>query len=110
MDGNAPGLLPADIATVELQYFDGCPNWQHVDGLLRGLASELGFDLVRRRVRDVTDAEALRFRGSPTILVEGRDPFGDDDAPIGLSCRIYSTPSGPAGSPTMEQLRCALRG
>ncbi len=27
------------------------------------------------------------------------------DEPFGLSCRMYSTPDGPAGSPTIDQLR-----
>jgi hypothetical protein len=44
------------------------------------------------------------FRGSPTVLVDGRDPFADRQAPVGLSCRVYSTPEGLAGAPTVAQL------
>lgn len=35
-------------------------------------------------------------------------PFGGGQEPIGLSCRIYETPAGPAGRPTDQQLRQAM--
>jgi hypothetical protein len=61
------------------------------------------------RVESGADAERLRFVGSPTLLLGGRDPF-EDGAPggYGLSCRIYGTPDGPGGSPTKEQVREVL--
>ncbi len=33
------------------------------------------------------EAEAAQFRGSPTVLVDGRDPFSDPEAPVGLAIR-----------------------
>ena len=95
---------------VTLLYFDGCPNWQVADQRLRALAAEHGFELARRRVETPEAAEELRFRGSPTVLVDGRDPFAEGAEPFGLSCRIYQTPDGPAGAPTLEQLRETLAG
>ena len=95
---------------VTLQFFDDCPSWRTTDQRLRLLADELGFDLDHRRVETPEDAEALAFRGSPTVLVDGRDPFARGDEPVGLSCRLYPTPDGPAGSPTIEQLRKVLGG
>jgi len=94
---------------VTLLYFDGCPNWRAVDSRLARLADEFGFALTRRRVETPEEAEAEGFRGSPTVLVDGLDPFADGDEPVGLSCRVYQTPSGQAGAPTVEQLREALR-
>ena len=94
---------------VTLLYFDGCPSWQTVDRRLRELADEFGFDLGYRKVDTPEAAEELSFRGSPTVLVDGRDPFAQGDEPVGLSCRIYQTPNGPAGSPTLEQLRSVVR-
>ncbi|WP_258068755.1 hypothetical protein [Rathayibacter sp. AY1C1] len=41
-------------------------------------------------------------------MVDGADLFPDSNATIGLACRIYVTPDGLAGAPTMEQLRSAL--
>ena len=93
---------------VELRYFDGCPNWKVADAHLRSLATELGFHMSRRLVESPDEAEALEFRGSPSVIVDGQDPFAAGDEPVGLSCRIYQTPEGPAGSPTIDQLRALL--
>ncbi|CAN5461741.1 hypothetical protein BH23ACT6_BH23ACT6_23760 [soil metagenome] len=93
---------------VTLLHFDGCPSWQTTDQRLRELADEHGFDVTHRKVETPEAAEELSFRGSPTVLIDGRDPFADGDEPVGLSCRIYQTPDGQAGSPTLDQLRGAL--
>lgn len=93
---------------VELQYFEGCPNWRTADERLRALAEEFGFVLAYREVETPEEAEQLTFRGSPTILVDGRDPFAVGNEPVGLACRIYPTPDGPAGAPTVAALRTAL--
>ncbi|NND73782.1 MAG: thioredoxin family protein [Ilumatobacter sp.] len=94
---------------VTLLHFDDCPNWQVADGHLRTLAAEHPEMTVERRVVDtIEEAEATRFRGSPSVLVDGVDPFADREAPVGLSCRVYQTPLGPAGSPTLAQLRSVV--
>lgn len=96
---------------VTLQYFDGCPNWQVADErLLEALElAGLGATAVDRRlVSTPGEAEAVGFRGSPTVLIDGIDPFADPDAPVGLSCRVYRTAGGLAGSPTVDQLLAVL--
>jgi hypothetical protein len=93
---------------VELLYVKDCPNWQSADRRLRELATSLGFAVRRRVVASPEEAEACGMRGSPTILVDGVDPFARGDEPPPLSCRLYQTPEGPAGVPTVEQLRSAL--
>jgi len=94
---------------VALLYFDDCPNWVETDQHLTQLQAEFpGLETSRQKVESPEAAKLLGFRGSPSILIDGVDPFADSDAPVGLSCRIYTTPSGPAGSPTLEQLRAAL--
>ena len=60
------------------------------------------------RVTTPKEADRVGFRGSASVLVGGVDPFADPDAPVGLSCRVYQTPDGMAGSPTLEQLHRAL--
>lgn len=96
---------------VTLLYFDDCPNWLETDQHLRALAAEHPDMVVERRlVETVEDAEATRFHGSPSVIVNGVDPFADTDAPVGLSCRMYQTPNGPAGSPTLHQLREVIFG
>lgn len=89
-------------------YFDGCPNWQLTNARLESLASEIGFDFDRRTVETPEDAERLKFRGSPTVLVDDHDPFASDDEPVGLSCRIYRTENGLEGAPTEGQMREVL--
>ena len=44
------------------------------------------------------------MHGSPTLLVDGRDPWADAEAPVGLACRIYRTEAGAEGSPSVAQL------
>lgn len=98
---------------IRLQYFEGCPHWQTVHDRLRDALREegmAGVEPVLERVETAEDAERLRFIGSPTILVDGRDPFAKAAATFGLTCRVYETPDGLAGSPTPEQVREALRG
>lgn len=96
---------------VTLLYFDDCPNWREADAHLRTLEREHpGLHVTRHIVDTPEEAERTRFRGSPSILVDGVDPFADADAPVGLSCRMYQTPDGPAGSPTLNQLREVLAG
>jgi len=91
---------------VELLYFDGCPHWETADATLRQAAAEVGATVQHRRI--VEDGDLRGFGGSPTILVDGHDPFPLAGPSEGLSCRLYATPAGPAGSPTLDQLRSAL--
>lgn len=93
---------------IELLYFDDCPHWKIADERLHAVASARGLEVVHQLVTTPEEAEATRFRGSPTILVDGRDPFAAGDEPVGLSCRVYQTPDGPAGAPTFSQLEEVL--
>lgn len=98
--------------TISLLYFDGCPNWHVAEERLRAALVAVGRpDEVLEHILVSTqeEAEAAQFRGSPTVLVDGRDPFSDPDAPVGLACRLYRTEEGLAGSPTVEQLVAVLR-
>ena len=97
---------------ITLQYFDGCPNWKATDADLKTLVAVQGLDVtVRHQVINTSEAAMqYGFRGSPTVLVDGVDPFADPDTPVGLACRIYTTEDGPAGSPSPAQLAAALTG
>jgi hypothetical protein len=94
---------------VTLQYFDGCPNWKETEAHIETLRSE-GFDLTldRQLIETPETAERYGFRGSPTVLIDGVDPLTKPDAPVGLSCRVYVTDDGYAGSPSLSQLRAAI--
>jgi hypothetical protein len=94
---------------ITLQYFDGCPNWKVADERLTTLAEgNPGMVVTRHIVDTVEEAERVGFRGSPSILINGIDPFARAGDPIGLSCRRYLTPDGYAGAPTVEQLKTVL--
>lgn len=92
---------------VTLQYVDGCPHWQSADRRLRALADP-GFALEQQRSDTPDAAQAHRLCGPSTIPIDGRDPSGVGDAPVGLSWRVYKTPDGPAGMPTIQALRAVL--
>lgn len=94
-----------------LQYFNGCPNWEVLDRRLAEMLDGRSDVRVRRQLVETTeDAVRLGFHGSPTVLVDGVDPFAEEGAPVGLACRVFRTPAGLAGSPTVAQLRVAISG
>lgn len=97
---------------IALLYFDGCPNWKTTESVLRDVMDELGLAadrLVLRRVETSEEAAELSFHGSPTVLLDGEDPFADLNATVGLACRLYPTKTGVAGSPSRQQLTEVLR-
>ena len=95
---------------VSLLYFDGCPNHHDTRALLNVLLDEAGWDgaIQMVNVDSAERAEELEFRGSPTVLLNGNDPFLDTEAPFGLSCRIYLTDEGYRGTPSEQGLRAAI--
>ena len=96
---------------VRLLYFDGCPNWTVAEERLRAALARVGLDgesIKRVLVDTPEDAQRLGFIGSPTILLEGRDPFATGAEQPTLACRVFSTPDGRAGAPTLDQLVEAL--
>jgi hypothetical protein len=96
---------------VEVLYFDGCPTYAAATRTLREILSELGVEAEVELVAVNTDEEAkrLRFPGSPTIRVNGRDLFAvPERSDWALGCRTYTTPEGLKGHPTREMIRDAL--
>jgi len=92
---------------ITVQYLEGCPN---VSVVTERLAAAGVDPAVVRFVEVVSqaDAEAIGFRGSPTVLVDGEDRFAEASAPAGFACRVYRTDSGFEGSPSVEQLQAVL--
>ncbi|HET8598750.1 MAG TPA: thioredoxin family protein [Segeticoccus sp.] len=95
---------------VQLLYFDGCPHWTLAEERLRSALARVGRadEIEHVLVATPEDAERLGFVGSPTILVDGCDPFATGADQPALACRVFSTASGSQGSPTVEQLVEAL--
>ena len=98
--------------TVEFLYWEGCPSHDEARELLEEVLREHGLD-ARVEIRHVAtreEAAELRFPGSPTIRIDGRDvdPAGADQPPA-LNCRIYHLPDGRVSPiPSREQLEEAL--
>ena len=96
---------------IELLYFDGCSSWE--EGL-ENLKAALALDGIQAevelvRIEDNPAAERLRFLGSPSFRVDGRELWEEKRENYALSCRVYRTPEGLRGSPTVEMLRDALK-
>jgi hypothetical protein len=94
---------------VMLLYFDGCPNWKVAAEHLATIAAERpDITVTLHLVETFDEAERVGFHGSPSIIMDGVDPFAAAGIGGGLACRVYETPDGRAGAPTLEQLRAAL--
>jgi len=104
------GVHAGDImgnVDITLMYFDGCPGWQVAEVNLRSAVAALGrpdVSVRRRPIETVEEAERAGFIGSPTVLLDGRDPFAEPGRQPGLSCRLYVTEQGTANAPSVEQL------
>lgn len=97
---------------IDLLYWDGCPSHPEALALLRSVLAERGIALEVdvREVHNDEEAEALRFPGSPTIRIDGRDvdPAGADARPS-LGCRIYHEDGRVSPVPSRKQLEDALQ-
>ncbi|MEU3091361.1 hypothetical protein ACWCQ0_41900 [Streptomyces massasporeus] len=60
-------------------------------------------------VHDADEATRQGMTGSPTLLLDGIDPFARDGAAPSLSCRLYRHADGTTdGAPAVADLRPAL--
>ena len=95
---------------IEVLYVPNCPNHALVLERLREiLAGEsLEAHLNEVLVSSAAMAQSLRFPGSPTIRINGRDiePQEGETASFGLMCRLYAEGNG---TPSHQRLREAIR-
>ena len=95
---------------IELLYVPDCPYRSlardHLDLALS--STRLPAVVREREVRSSEEAAWLGMRGSPTILIDGEDPFAGPPERAGLSCRLYRGEAGLSGAPTVSQLVDAL--
>jgi len=96
---------------IELLLVPDCPHGPAAAALIQTALTDTGVQAtVSETLIDTEDQARQRgFTGSPTILLNGSDPFAQRDAPAALSCRLYSTPDGPRGLPSLRDLRQALK-
>ena len=97
---------------IELLYVPDCPNRSAAREVVEiALAQSQRTAVVREReIHSGEEAERLGMRGSPTILIDGQDPFARGAGPAAMSCRLYRSDAGVSGVPTVSQLVEALGG
>ena len=97
---------------IEILYFDDCPNYRDARALVDRVSDDLDVlpEIRMIGIPDPERADRLRFLGSPTIRVNGRDiePGADTRDQFTLACRVYGTDSGLQGLPAESWLREAL--
>jgi len=97
---------------IELLYWEGCPSHPEALELLEDVLAERGLDVPveLHSVETDEEARALRFPGSPTIRIDGRDvDAAGETARPALTCRIYHLPDGRVSPiPSRRQLEEAL--
>jgi hypothetical protein len=83
-----------------------CPNAPILEDRLAAILDGRAGISVSREVIS-TEGEAARWgmHGSPTLLIEGADPFAEPGQPPSVSCRLYRDHDGRAsGAPSVSQL------
>lgn len=87
-----------------------CPNAAAFEErLAAALEGHPGVVVHRREVGDEQTAAQAGMLGSPTLLINGVDPFAQAGQAPSLSCRLYRDAAGrPAPAPSVEALRHAL--
>ena len=97
---------------VEILSFAGCPNDGPARETVERILLELGLAVEIREVDvpDLETAERLRFLGSPTVRVDGRDvePGADERSDYVFGCRIFRSQEGLRGQPDEGWIRAAL--
>jgi hypothetical protein len=89
-----------------------CPNGPVViERLAQALGGRADVQVATRLIDTIEQADRWGMHGSPTVLIDGRDPFAEPGTPASVSCRLYQDEGGRAqGAPSLTRLRQALDG
>lgn len=97
---------------VEVLGFPGCPNVEPVLDLVAVAAAAAGVEPEVRvvNVESRKAVESLRFLGSPSVRVGGRDvePGAEERGVFAYACRVYETSGGRHGVPDAGWIAAAL--
>jgi hypothetical protein len=96
---------------IQFLYFDDCPNSEPAyQNLVRAL-QELRWqpEIEKILIQDDQQAEHYAFQGSPSIKLNGTDLWEEKRPEYRLGCRVYKTPTGFSGSPTVAMIVDRLR-
>jgi hypothetical protein len=94
---------------IEVFYVAGCPNHQTAIDSLKNVLRSAAIDTPIQEIAATDEATAgrLKFPGSPTIRIDGRDVESNPRPSYGLACRLYSNGTG---VPSLEALQRAVAG
>jgi len=94
---------------IDLLHVLDCPNLTEARQNLDTALARAGIVAVvrERLVTSAEEATAMGMNGSPTVLIDGVDPFGADAA-ASLACRLYRDAAGVRGAPSVEALTAGL--
>lgn len=94
---------------IDILHVADCPNLSIARARVREALRQAGVTAAVREVEVTTPQQAreVGMQGSPTILVQGRDPF--DGVGASLSCRLFRNGGIVDGAPTVAALLEAFR-
>lgn len=89
---------------------DGCPGAPLLKQRLAvALAGRTDVEITWNVIADASEAARAGLHGSPTMLVDGVDPFAAPGQPPSLSCRLYDNAPGLLErAPSVTRLRQVL--
>ena len=96
---------------LELLVVADCPHESGALSVLRLACERAGMAGQPVRTTLIASPEQARkrgFVGSPTILIDGLDPFAVPGQRPALACRVYSTQAGLSGVPPLSEVISAL--
>jgi hypothetical protein len=97
---------------VEVLVIPECPNEAKAMADVRSALDDVGLSripITKTVIDTQEEAERRHFGGSPTILIDGDDPFAAPGQSPALACRLFATPAGLAVVPDIRQLREAFK-
>jgi len=99
------------VVDVELLVVPDCPNEWGALSVLRLAFDRVGLAAQSVRMTVIASQEQVQergFVGSPTILINGVDPFRVAGQSPAYACRVYATPAGLSGLPPLDEVISAL--
>ena len=91
---------------VEVQHFEGCPNSSEMIARVKTAIKEFGNQINYEEILVETpeEAERVKFRGSPTVLINGIDLENMPELnEANLACRYYKN-----GLPSVDQIKTII--
>lgn len=102
------------MVVVEILFFQGCPGHAAAVALVAEVVKDslrnVEVEVRQVEVADEAAAQAMRFLGSPSVRVNGRDVEPDADArsDYAMQCRVYAVDGRMKNTPPREWIERAL--